>query len=400
MKKFYLVIAVAALVTVSCKTKMPLVSEEAFTHGETDIDFVDFDQISLGPEELPIIQAMSSGLSPNGDGISDSISFAIHAGKRDKIINWKISIKNEKSEVVEIVTGGKKIPDIFNWGGLNKDEGLSEEGLYKAELSVSYTNLKTYLSETAAFTLALTGPECEIKLSEGYFSPDSDGSNDLLKVMIKTAKRENVASWEMDIIDPAGIPFYILKDAGEAPDKLVWNGKKNNSDEVVQSAMDYEVKVILTDLWGNKSEISETLNVDVLVFKDGERFRIRIAAITFLPYTADFYNVPEQQLKKNIETLDILSEKLKKFKQYKIMIEGHAVHVFWFDEKKKKIEQDEILLELSKLRSEVIKTALVERGIENSRMTTDGVGGNNPLVPFSDLQNRWINRRVEFLLVR
>ena len=398
MKKTVLVFLVIFIVLLSCKTKTPSVPESLFVPGETDMEFVEFEHVDIGPEDLPIIQALSSGLSPNGDGFADSIDFYIHTGKKDKIKNWKISIKNEKKVNVETVAGDKKIPELLTWGGLDKEGSIASEGDYTAEISVTYTNLKTYSSESAPFSLVLHGPEGEIKLSDGYFSPDGDGINDTLKVTVKVDKPDTVASWEMDILDPTGLPFYILKDAGEAPDTLIWNGKKNNSEETVQSAMDYSVKVILTDLWGNSAEYSKILPVDILVFKDGDRYRINIASITFLPYSADYSNVPEEEYRKNIDTLDRLSEKLKKFRDYNISIEGHAVHVFWFDEKKKKIEQEEVLLQLSQLRADVIKEALVQRGIEGKRMNTIGVGGNKPVVPFSDLQNRWKNRRVEFLL--
>ncbi len=51
-------------------------------------------------------------------------------------------------------------------------------------------------------------------------------------------------------------------------------------------------------------------------------------------------------------------------------------------------------------RADAIRDALVERGIEARRMTTVGIGGSQPVVPHGDLDNRWKNRRVEFILVR
>ena len=30
----------------------------------------------------------------------------------------------------------------------------------------------------------------------------------------------------------------------------------------------------------------------------------------------------------------------------------------------------------------------------------EGLGGTEPVVPFSDLKNRWKNRRVEFILIK
>ena len=65
-----------------------------------------------------------------------------------------------------------------------------------------------------------------------------------------------------------------------------------------------------------------------------------------------------------------------------------------------KTEQEQELLPLSKLRAEAIRAALVAEGIEAARVSTTGVGAAEPIVPFSDLDNRWKNRRVEFILVK
>jgi outer membrane protein OmpA-like peptidoglycan-associated protein len=44
--------------------------------------------------------------------------------------------------------------------------------------------------------------------------------------------------------------------------------------------------------------------------------------------------------------------------------------------------------------------ALAGLGIAESRITTEGMGASRPIVPFSDLVNRWKDRRVEFILIK
>jgi outer membrane protein OmpA-like peptidoglycan-associated protein len=45
-----------------------------------------------------------------------------------------------------------------------------------------------------------------------------------------------------------------------------------------------------------------------------------------------------------------------------------------------------------------VRQALVERNIPADRMTSVGAGSTQPVVPHSDLKNRWKNRRIELIL--
>lgn len=53
---------------------------------------------------------------------------------------------------------------------------------------------------------------------------------------------------------------------------------------------------------------------------------------------------------------------------------------------------------LSEFRANIIKGFLVGRGIENSRITTKGLGSNNPIASNKSLKGRMANRRVEIEL--
>jgi outer membrane protein OmpA-like peptidoglycan-associated protein len=72
--------------------------------------------------------------------------------------------------------------------------------------------------------------------------------------------------------------------------------------------------------------------------------------------------------------------------------------VYWDLAARAETEQVKVLLPLSRQRAEVIKEALVKRGVVAARMSTFGYGGSYPVVPHGDQANRWKNRRVEFIL--
>jgi outer membrane protein OmpA-like peptidoglycan-associated protein len=98
--------------------------------------------------------------------------------------------------------------------------------------------------------------------------------------------------------------------------------------------------------------------------------------------------------------LDALATKLKKFPGYKIRIVGHAVMIFWDDPARGQVEQSEILIPLSKARADAVSAALVDRGLDKARFTTEGVGASDQIVPDSNYKDRWQNRRVALFLER
>ena len=156
----------------------------------------------------------------------------------------------------------------------------------------------------------------------------------------------------------------------------------------------------MRDSLGNSVVKQDNIPVDILVFRDGENFKIRISSIQFAPDSPDFREFDEEKAAKNMKTLTRLAEILKKYATYQIRMEGHAVSVYWNNAERAKREETEELKPMSKARAEAVKETLVELGITRSRMTTVGMGGTQPVVPHSDLDNRWKSRRVEFILVK
>ena len=73
--------------------------------------------------------------------------------------------------------------------------------------------------------------------------------------------------------------------------------------------------------------------------------------------------------------------------------------MLWYDNIRSLEEQNEILLPLSRDRANSVRKALSNLGVSADRMSAEGKGGMEPLVPHGDILNRWKNRRVEFVLV-
>jgi outer membrane protein OmpA-like peptidoglycan-associated protein len=86
---------------------------------------------------------------------------------------------------------------------------------------------------------------------------------------------------------------------------------------------------------------------------------------------------------------------LNKFKDYKVTIEGHANNVTGTEK-----EEIQELIPLSEARAQAVKDILSKNGVDPYRLSIIGVGGRQPVVARSDVDNWWKNRRVEFILVK
>lgn len=339
--------------------------------------------------------------SPNGDGFDDYVDFDLNPQVKDGIRQWNCSIVDSDNNVVyDFGTFEKpEIPETISWNGRNSS-GQVAEGSFKASLTVEYDkgNLVSVNSDKPVI-LDIAGPVISVNLGGIPFSPDGDGTSDNLQIGVKLTDVSAIKNWNATILDPTGQPFFSIPSSSFKDGRYTWNGKSARG-ELVQSASDYTVVVNAEDVIGNASTSSTVLPIDILVIRDGDKLRISISSIYFKPFTADYLDVEPDLKAANLQTLDKLAVVLKKYSAYKIQMEGNAVRVYWDQPDKWLKEETEVLGPLSAQRAAAIRDALVLRGIAASRVSISGNGGYKPVVPHSDLINRWKNRRVEFILVK
>ena len=90
-----------------------------------------------------------------------------------------------------------------------------------------------------------------------------------------------------------------------------------------------------------------------------------------------------------LQSLEWIAALLAKHPQLTARIEGHT------DSK----GREETNLELSRKRADAVKQALVERGVDPQRMTTEGIGEARPIADNTGAAGRRENRRVEIYIV-
>jgi flagellar hook assembly protein FlgD len=363
--------------------------------------------IRLDTRPTPLFLTVDAeGFSPNGDGVSDSIGFTARLGLNEGITSWTVEMVSETQGVQRTLRGTGPVPEHFSWDGTTDLKDKAPNGRYTATLQVNYEKGDAPSTQSTPFVLQATPPLLSIGLSPLPFSPDNDGYNDELNIALGVKDYAPVDTWSLEILDPAGHHFTSFTGKGAPTGKLTWDGRSDTG-ELVQSASDYTMVFRLSDIYGNSATVQKTLPIDVLVIRDGDRLKISIPSIHFAVNSADFLHLDSETLaktpdavEKNIAVLKRLADIFTRYANYKIVIEGHAVMTHWDDPARGKIEQEQELIPLSKARAEAVKNYLVGLGIAASRISTVGVGAARPIVPFSDIGNRWKDRRVEFLLVR
>lgn len=94
-------------------------------------------------------------------------------------------------------------------------------------------------------------------------------------------------------------------------------------------------------------------------------------------------------LESSFNSLNELANLLQKT-NYSLIIAGHTDNVGSANSN----------LILSQKRAEAVKTYLINKGIDTQRITAKGFGENMPIAPNDTEENRALNRRVEFFIVK
>lgn len=346
-------------------------------------------------------------LSPNGDGRNDEITITPQFEVAELIDQFLLEVKNSDGFVVRSLYRNAPF-DSFEWQGTNNAGGNVAEGDYYVDFQIVYHNgnrprvegVGPINLDRGPSEAPTTPPNVQLSAEPLPFSPDDDGYRDSVQLNLRAFSSDEVRDWSLRIVDPAGNTFRTFSGEGEPPRFVDWNGRAADG-ELVQAATEYQAILNVTDENGLTGTAEATLPIDVMVFRDDQgRVLINVPTIHFAGFSADLFEVERSQLERNLGTLRRVAEILKRYPDYEITIEGHAAHVYYRNEQRMQREHREVLLPLSRNRAREVWQGLLILGLERDRMSITGVGGSNPVVPHSDRENIWKNRRVLFILER
>lgn len=365
--------------------------------------------------------------SPNGDGTKDVQKLSIRTNLTEGIESWNVSVLDSTGKSVASWSNEdtKDLPSVINWDGKVNKEGYSinissvnvpvpvgsvVEGNFIAQLNLKYVKGDELSATTSSFICSITPPSLTVQTAPKYFSPDNDGLDDDLYIRLKGESSVPLTSWSFEIKNPQGSgSFWKRSGTSTITERLIWDGYSDSA-ELVQSATDYPYVFTATDSLGMTSKVEGIIAVDVLVIRVGDVLKMQIPSIIFRADKADFvgkdkdavHGLSNDVITNNERVLQRVADILNKFKEYNVVIEGHANNLSNTEEEETATvlngKPNIPLVPLSKDRAEYVKSRLVKYGVSESRLTTDGKGGRYPVAPSTDRNVSWKNRRVEFIL--
>jgi outer membrane protein OmpA-like peptidoglycan-associated protein len=246
--------------------------------------------------------------------------------------------------------------------------------------------------------LPMPNQKPSVRASPDLFSPDGDAIDDEVTFALSVRDRSLIARWSLTVYGSDNAVFRQWKGLGKPPRTIVWKGESDGK-KAIEAGSEYRVAFETEDALGTVGKGETKATCDILVIKDGDRYKVRVSDINF---PSDSWEVSPKDSRKLLEanrkTLMRIATLFSRFPDYSLTVEGYANAVYWSDATKLAEEQKRELLPLSQKRADAVKAALVMLGIDEKRIHARGLGGEKPVADFADPESAWKNRRVEFIL--
>ncbi|MGL4981542.1 MAG: OmpA family protein [Treponemataceae bacterium] len=218
-------------------------------------------------------------ISPNHDGVQDSLVIPLKIRDKRFIEEWSLVITDERGTIVRTISNKEKRPDrmtfkvffqqLFKkktgvdipqtiiWNGLNDASKLVPDGVYYYHVSASDDNGNVSKTQPLRVIVDTVAPTINLQRfmnqSASIFSPDGDGNKDTL-LITQNGSVEHL--WSGKIINAKGDKIRSIEWNNQSPTSFSWGGKDDKGILVPDDVYSYEVSC--SDLAGNFRSASVT----------------------------------------------------------------------------------------------------------------------------------------------
>ncbi len=209
-------------------------------------------------------------ISPNNDGIQDTLEIPVKITDRRYIVAWTLSIADDKGNVVRKISNkesrpetqgikgfmdrltyvkkGVPIPDKLVWNGVADSGEVVPDGAYTATIEAVNDNGLHASVGPFPVVVKVTPPKVEITVPEDppIFGPDGVSSKQTILIKLSGSVED---LWSAKVIDAAGNSVRTLKFENSAPADWTWDGKGDDGKVVADGV--YAFSISATDRAGN-----------------------------------------------------------------------------------------------------------------------------------------------------
>lgn len=346
------------------------------------------------------IDVSSTMLSPNGDGLYESITFKISfLQEKLKIKKWKLNIINiQTNEVFDRFSGEKEIPEEIVWEGKNKKDNVVD-GAYKYELIVELKK-KSIKIEQSPIIVDITPPYLSLSSSNDVVLTDKENNSFVQDVSFRfTIGDENEIdknNTKLQIINfnnnNVVIKEWDFSKYEVIPQLIYWNGKDDVYDMVIPAG-EYRAVLTAADIFGNKSSMS--ISFTALEQIEGKMSEIVVkeeprGLVVNLSSNILFASGKSVLKQAATSSLDETVSLLNAYPANKVLIEGYTDST---GSKKKN-------LQLSYDRAQAVYSYFVKKGVKPERFNVVGYGDKNPIASNKTAKGRAQNRRVNIIILK
>ncbi len=213
-----------------------------------------------------------------------------------------------------------------------------------------------------------------------------------------------MATWRLFVIHPDRRRFIDFISENHSDSKIVWDGR-DPSGNTLETGTTYNIVVQAIDGYGNTGTIYNTLAVTpgavvapVTVSLDGGL--IGESQVYFPANSADMSQVDADKARSNTARSTSWPACSRVRLGRRSASWEHANQVLWQDAAKAQYEQAETLDSTVEGQGRRRAGRAQDPWARFPSLRREGVGSEGNVVPFSDYDNIWKNRRVEFLIER
>ncbi len=361
------------------------------------------DPQALTVSRFPVKLAIRTvkGFSPDNDGSSDDLIILVDSSQYDNLDSWILDVLDINGNIIKDIRGFDVLPTEILWDGTADGEDgkiiPAEEGSYRVRLSADYQSGVSVEAVSEIFVLDITPPQIFIDVASNPFAATDEGVEGEVYVTLKVIDNTEINHWSMDVLNTDGDIIRSYSGEGDPSGDIIWNSAESNGGIAISfDNPDFVLRLTVFDTGNNESVFEQAIPLDILlVIKDGKKY-LSVPNIIFGAYQYALDSAGADRLVDNNASLDRVAGIYLKYPAYGLVLEGHALNIYL--DGPREDPEEKILLPLTARRADTVRTALINRGMPSSKISTEAFGGQFPIASVTDKTVWWKNRRVEFVM--